>query len=95
MGIYRWLSRLPAALPDAHPGLARLLDDDPGLAHTLETYLDLAGNAQDAAARLGLHRSTLYHRLRRIERLTGADLANGEDRLSLHIGLKLAHLAGR
>jgi DNA-binding PucR family transcriptional regulator len=32
--------------------------------------------------------------LRRIERLTGVDLGNGDDRLSIHVSLKLARLQG-
>jgi PucR-like helix-turn-helix protein/diguanylate cyclase with GGDEF domain len=92
LGVYRWLARLPAGPSDAHPGLGPLLAADPDLVLTLETYLDNAGSAGAVAARLGLHRSTLYHRLHRIETLTGANLSNGEDRLALHLGLKLARL---
>lgn len=94
LGVYRWLARLSATPPEAHPGLGRLLSADPELARTLEAYLDLAGSAREVAARLGLHRSTLYHRLNRIEVLTGAKLSDGQDRLALHLGLKLARLSG-
>jgi DNA-binding PucR family transcriptional regulator len=41
---------------------------------------------------LGIHRQTLYYRLSRIERLTGLDLGEGEDRLLLHMALKHARL---
>jgi hypothetical protein len=61
---------------------------------TLETYLDLAGSAQRTAAALSLHRATLYYRLRRIEQIVGVDLEDGNDRLALHLSLKLARLAG-
>ncbi|HZC41282.1 MAG TPA: helix-turn-helix domain-containing protein, partial [Streptosporangiaceae bacterium] len=44
---------------------------------------------------LHLHRATLYYRLGKAERLTGADLRDGQDRLALHLGLKLARLTGR
>jgi len=57
---------------------------------TAETYLDSAGDAQRAAAALHIHRGTLYQRLARIEQLSGLDLANGMDRLTLHLGIKLA-----
>lgn len=100
LGVYRALAQLSAdqvGITLLHPGLVALLDDSEhlGLAHTLETYLDLAGNAQATARALRLHRATLYYRLQRIEDLTAADLKDGNDRLTLHLGLKLARLNGR
>ena len=62
---------------------------------TLETFLDNAGDVQRTASELFVHRTTLYYRLQRIEELTGADLADGNARLALHLGLKLARLNGR
>ncbi|MFF5187132.1 PucR family transcriptional regulator [Streptomyces sp. NPDC000345] len=62
------------------------------LARTAEVYLDRAGQAGRAAAELGIHRQTLYYRLSRVEQLTGLDLADGEDRLLLHMALKTARL---
>ncbi|WP_407702280.1 helix-turn-helix domain-containing protein [Streptomyces specialis] len=64
------------------------------LARTAETFLDHAGGATRTAAALGVHRQTLYYRLSRVERLTGLDLASGEDRLLLHMALKAARLTG-
>jgi sugar diacid utilization regulator len=61
---------------------------------TLEVYLDRAGDAQATAAELSLARGSLYYRLNRIAAITGADLRSGDDRLMLHVGLKLARLAG-
>ncbi len=61
----------------------------------LASYLEHAGNARAAAAALHLHRATLYHRLRRVERLCGVDLTLGEDRLRIHIALRMLRLAGR
>jgi len=61
---------------------------------TLETYLDLAGDAKASAERLSLHRGTLYYRLQKAERIAGVDLRSGSDRLALHLGLKLARLIG-
>jgi DNA-binding PucR family transcriptional regulator len=87
LGIYRVLSTVD--LSGAHPGAAKLLAA-PVLAETLETYLDLAGDAAATAGRLNLHRTTLYYRLRRIEELTGADLRDGQQRLGLHLSLKSA-----
>jgi hypothetical protein len=100
LGIYRALAHLSAEQLGAasiHPGLDRLLEDPQAepLVETLETYLDLAGNAQATSEQLTLHRTSLYHRLRRIEELCQADLKDGNERLALHLGLKLARLSGR
>jgi DNA-binding PucR family transcriptional regulator len=58
------------------------------LLETLETYLDLAGDVQKVAARLRLHRSSLYYRLDRLTQLVAADLSDGMTRLDLHVALK-------
>ncbi len=95
LGVYRMLPMLPAA--ELHPGLERLLAD-PGhrsLLETLETYLDLAGSVVATARALRLHRTSLYYRLQRVEELAGTDLKSGDERLTLHLSLKLARLAGR
>ena len=97
LGIYGVFQQLPldtlaeVAIP---PGLQALLDaeSDQWLVGTLETYLDAAGNVQESAKRLHIHRATLYYRLSRIEELTGLSLADGQDRLALHLGLKLGRL---
>jgi hypothetical protein len=73
-------------------GVRRLLDGDSQLLLTARTYLDLAGNVQRTAAALGIHRQTLYHRLRRIAGLSGYNLDDGTDRLTLHLALHLASL---
>ena len=99
LGAYRTMAALlgdadpAAALP---PSIDRLLADRDGLGliETAETYLDLGGDAKATAAALFIHRSSLYKRLHRIERLTGYDLHRGDDRLELHLGLRLWRLAG-
>ncbi|MEU3946697.1 helix-turn-helix domain-containing protein [Streptomyces sp. NPDC029526] len=92
IGPYRLLTALPAGA--AHDPVAGLLlaPAHRELARTAETYLDLAGQAGRTAAELGIHRQTLYYRLSRVERLTGLDLDDGEDRLLLHMALKSARL---
>jgi hypothetical protein len=100
LGIYRVLSQLTGDTmrsASVHPGLERLLDDPANtpLLDTLETYLDLAGNAHVTADRMNLHRTSLYYRLQRVEQLAATDLKDGNERLSLHLALKLARLAGR
>ncbi|SEH02278.1 DNA-binding transcriptional regulator, PucR family [Nonomuraea solani] len=99
LGIYRVLSQLSSeVLGDAgvHPGLEKLIEDPANrpLLETLETYLDLAGNAHATAVQLNLHRTSVYYRLQRVEQLAGTDLRNGNERLSLHMALKLARLTG-
>jgi len=98
LGVYRTLAQLPAnaeAAASLDPRLTTLLDQADGpVITTLETYLDLAGDAKASAERLSLHRGTLYYRLQKAERIAGVDLRNGCDRLALHLGFKLARLIG-
>ncbi|WP_062205773.1 CdaR family transcriptional regulator [Streptomyces sp. NBRC 109706] len=92
IGPYRLLTALPPQLPP-DPAVAPLLSPEHReLAHTAETFLDLAGQATRTAAALGIHRQTLYYRISRIEHLTGLSLNNGDDRLLLHLALKTARL---
>ncbi|TYB40608.1 PucR family transcriptional regulator [Micromonospora sp. AP08] len=100
LGIYRLLSGVDARHLDVarvHPGLGGLFGDEAHqvLLETLEVYLDLAGNAHATAERLRLHRTTLYYRLQRVELLAGTDLKDGNERLCLHLALKLGRLTGR
>jgi sugar diacid utilization regulator len=96
LGVYRLLACGPeAALAGAvlDPAVLRLLAaDDPELIATAATYLDTGGNVQDTAAARSVHRQTIYHRLQRIEQVTGLDLSRGDHRLTLHLGLTLAPL---
>jgi hypothetical protein len=99
LGIYRTLIQLPKEeLTESalHPGLVKLRSSEGGLPllETLECFLDLAGDVKATAAKLMIHRATLYYRLGRIEELADTDLSNGEDRLLLHLGLKIVRLAG-
>lgn len=99
LGVYKVLNELPldeladVAIPE---GLRRLIaiSGDQWLFETLETYLDAAGNVQESARLLKIHRATLYYRLSKIEQVTGMSLADGGDRLDLHLGIRLAHLMG-
>lgn len=99
LGIYGLLVHLPLDRlpPDAVPaGLRQLISKDASghLTDTLEIYLDQAGDARASAEMLNVHRTSLYYRLSRIEQITGMNLTSGGDRLSLHLGLKLARLLG-
>lgn len=91
LGSYRLLTALPADEPDStvRPLLTPAHAE---LARTTEVFLDCAGQAGRTAQALGIHRQTLYYRLGRVEKLTGLDLDEGEDRLLLHMALKAARL---
>ncbi|WP_345042676.1 helix-turn-helix domain-containing protein [Streptomyces sannanensis] len=100
LGIYRVLAQLFSQdLGELvlHPGLERLFTDPEALPllQTLETYLDLSGNVLATSERLKLHRTSLYYRIQRFEHLAGANLKDGNERLCLHLGLKLARFTGR
>jgi hypothetical protein len=92
LGAYQLLAPL-AGTPLPTP-LQRLLDhpDADSLVATLEAYLDRGGDARAAATALHVHRTSLYHRLRRIEAITQTSLRDGETRLLLHIGLRIRRL---
>lgn len=59
---------------------------------TLRVYLDTGANAQQTAAALHIHRSSLYWRLDNLARMLNIELTSGSDRLALHLALKLADL---
>lgn len=78
------------------PGISRFLDPKHAeLARTALLYLDHAGSVHATASALNVHRQTLYHRLRRVEEITGLTLSDGRDRLTLHLALTLAPHLGR
>lgn len=98
LGPYEVLLKLPVEdlVPAAEvPALAELERHDPHgvLMASLEAFFDNAGDVRRTADQLCVHRATLYHRLRRIEEHTGCHLDRGDDRLTLHLGLKLRALA--
>ena len=92
LGPYRILVGLTRAHGET---VLAALDGTPGLVRTLEIYLDFGGNAQKTAARLHIHRTTLYYRLGRIAEVLGMDLDDGLTRLELHLALKSRRLARR
>ena len=57
------------------------------LVDTLEAYLRTHGNLNAVARQLFLHRNTVRHRLRRIAKLTGADLDDPDARLGLQLAI--------
>ena len=69
------------------PAVAELLSAASELVETAWVHLEEGCSVGATSARLGLHRQSVYARLRRIESLTGLDLSRGRDRLELHLGL--------
>ncbi|GIJ57421.1 helix-turn-helix domain-containing protein [Virgisporangium aurantiacum] len=67
--------------------------DAPMLRHTLEVYLDNAGDAARTIAALNIHRTTFYYRLDRLTRVHGIRLADGLARTDHHLALKTHRLA--
>ncbi|HVH23379.1 MAG TPA: helix-turn-helix domain-containing protein, partial [Pseudonocardia sp.] len=94
LGAYRSILGLRSD-GDLLAGLADAGASAPMLRLTLETYLDLGGDVQATAARLSLHRSSLYYRLDRIAGFLGVDLGEGLTRLGLHLALKADRAARR
>jgi purine catabolism regulator len=70
-------------------------DLDGRLLESLAAFIEANGRAGEAAERLGVHRHTMRHRLRRIEATTGRDLTSARDRLELWLALKAREVAER
>jgi hypothetical protein len=87
LGVYRRLDGAGAPDPDPLTPLDASASG-PMLLETLEAYLDLAGDVRATAARLRLHRSSLYYRLERLATVLDVDLADGLVRLDLHLAVK-------
>jgi PucR C-terminal helix-turn-helix domain len=96
LGVYaafQHLYRDPSAPERICPGVGALLDERAGTyRQTMRCYLGCGAQAQQAAAQLHIHRTTLYWRLARAAELVPLDLHQGEDRLKLHLALTLADL---
>jgi DNA-binding PucR family transcriptional regulator len=73
--------------------IARLLEyderNDSGLAETLEAWLDALGDVRAAASALFIHPNTLRYRLRRLEEVSGLDLADPEQRFAAMLQLRI------
>src|SRR5215469_10176620 len=98
LGVFRTLAQLPVCdevTSSIDPRFLRLLEHaDTAVLVTLETFLDLAGDVKATAESLHVHRGTLYYRLQKAEQVAKDDMRAGADRLALHMGFKLARLAG-
>ncbi|WP_017609945.1 PucR family transcriptional regulator [Nocardiopsis xinjiangensis] len=67
--------------------LAERTDTARSLRRTLRTWLARHGNWDRAAADLGVHRNSVRYRIGKIERDTGVDLADAEQRMRLWFAL--------
>jgi PucR-like helix-turn-helix protein/diguanylate cyclase with GGDEF domain len=97
LGVHGLLAEVPIdrLRRTIHPGLRRLLANDPAharLVATLEAYFKHSGDIRRTAEHLGIHRATVHYRLRRVEDIAQVDLSDGDDWLALHLGLKVAQL---
>jgi PucR C-terminal helix-turn-helix domain len=91
--VFQYLPRDQAASERICPGITAVLTERTGMYEaTIRAYLDCGANVQQAAALLHIHRTTLYWRLGRVTDLLAVDLSRGDDRLKLHLALKLAEL---
>ena len=88
--VYRLYGLLPDDENCGQTDLTYRADHPSDVLDTLRTWLDEAGSASRTAARLAVHRQTVYHRLGQVEQATGLDLARGADRLRLHLAVELA-----
>lgn len=92
LGPYRYVLGQPESDIEAQAehALGELAEDEEryaDLIKTLEAFIRLHGSVNAVARDLYLHRNTVRQRLRRIAQLTGADLSDPNDRLSLQLAL--------
>jgi len=97
------LAVLLAAAPDQATALATSVlgpvlalprDDRAVLLETARTWLDVEGSTSAAAEELHLHRNSVRYRLRRLQELTGRDLAKPTDAAYLFVALESARILG-
>ncbi len=71
-------------------------DDDYGgeLLRSLEAFIENNGQWERAAREVFCHRHTLRYRMRKVEELTGRDLARAHDRIEFWLALRARELVG-
>lgn len=96
LGIYRLLLRIGdmrELWAFADDVLGPLIDHDmghtPDLVRTLSEYLRHQGSLKQVARSLGVHPNTVGYRIQRIEKMTGLDLSDPDDRLLSHVAVKI------
>lgn len=73
------------------PGSKALVRDNPVLAETALAYLE-SSNVDATAELLTIHRTTLYYRLKQVERYLGEGWSTGWQRAGTHASLQLGRL---
>ncbi len=68
-------------------------DHNTELVKTLQAYFEENGNLTNIAKKLFIHYNTALYRLQRIEKITGFEMNDANDRLNLEVALKLMSLA--
>ena len=97
LGIYRLLLSLNTKELQSYyqQSLGRLVDYDGKhggeLVHTLETILKYP-TAMETSQVLHVHRNTLNYRIQRIQEITNLALDDGDNRLMLHLALKVSEV---
>lgn len=96
LGIYRMLLQFAGSQDPSEfycDALQRLVEynqqTDKELVKTIAAFLECNGNLTETSAKLYIHRNTLKYRLERIKDITNIDLDDAENRLMLHLGLKM------
>jgi sugar diacid utilization regulator len=69
-------------------------DESGELVRTLGTYLDHESSTTTTAIVLGVHRNTVLHRLDRARSLLPVDLARPDERLVVHLAIRVAGVDG-
>ncbi|MGX7826171.1 PucR family transcriptional regulator [Actinokineospora sp. 24-640] len=89
----RYVTNLQHTL--AHQLLGPLIEADASgqLMQTLSSYFDHNASTTATATVLGVHRNTVLQRLDRIRAVLAVDLTNADDRLALHLAVRLVQSA--
>ena len=78
-------------IDEIRPGLRYLTAERPQLANSARVYLE-SSSADEAAQRLFVHRTTLYHHLSKVNEVLGDGWDKGWERAGVHAALQLARL---
>ena len=71
------------------PVLDHDLSTDSGLLSTLEVFLACSGSWRRTAERIHVHLNTVRYRIGKVEKLTGRDLSQIDDRLDVYLALRM------
>jgi purine catabolism regulator len=101
LGVYPLLHRTGATREDWRAFAMRVLDPlrsydekhQTELVRTLQLFFDVGQNIKEAAARLNVHRHTVFYRLRQIGEIGRLDLDSPHDQLTVRAALAVDALA--